>query len=235
MKNRKIMLGLILLTGVGLVLMFLPVRHWFNLLQDEIKSLGPMGPVIFVIAYVITTILLIPGSAMTIGAGTVFGLKLGLISVITGANLAALGAFLLARTFLREKVRHWAEENPKFAALDRAIGREGFKMVLLARLSPVFPFTLLNYLLGLTRINIVSYVAANLIGMLPGTLLYTYIGATARDALSSGDGGLDKYRLLLRMTGLAATIGVVFLVTRMARKAMAEVESERKEDEAIDG
>ena len=167
--------------------------------------------------------LLVPGSALTLGAGAIFGLWLGAATVIIGANLGALCSFLLARTFLREKVERWAEANPRFAALDAAIGREGFKMVLLSRLSPVFPFTLLNYFLGLTRVRTGSYVMANLIGMLPGTFLYIYLGATAREALTDGSSALVK------VIGLLATIAVVALVTRVARKAMAQVEQRNDE------
>ena len=105
---------------------------------------------------------------------------------VIGANLGALCSFLLARTFLRERVSNWATGNPRFASLDRAIAREGFKVVLLSRLSPVFPFTLFNYFLGLTNVGVSSYVLANLIGMLPGSFLYVYFGATAREALAGG-------------------------------------------------
>ncbi len=123
-------------------------------------------------------------ACITIGAGTLFGLKTGFVVVILGANLGALCSFLLARTFLREKVAAWAAANPRFRSLDQAIGRQGFKMVLLTRLSPVFPFVLLNYFLGLTAVRTGAYILANLIGMLPATFLFVYIGAAARDALA---------------------------------------------------
>ncbi len=126
---------------------------------------------------------------------------------------------------MREKVARWAEANPKFAALDRAIGQNGFKMVFLSRLSPAFPFTLLNYLLGLTTVRASSYALANLLGMLPGTFLYVYIGATAREALAGGAADeTGALQLALKIVGLLATFAVVFIVTRAARKAMAEAE-----------
>ena len=128
--------------------------------------------------------LFIPGSAITIGSGTLFGLRPVLSSSLFGANLGRSASFLLARSFLREKVASWASANPKFRSLDQAIGKQGFKMVLLTRLSPVFPFVLLNYLLGLTAVRTPSYVLANLLGMLPATFLFVYIGAAARDALA---------------------------------------------------
>jgi pyruvate/2-oxoglutarate dehydrogenase complex dihydrolipoamide dehydrogenase (E3) component/uncharacterized membrane protein YdjX (TVP38/TMEM64 family) len=173
---------------------------------------------------VATTVLLIPGSAITIGSGTLFGLKTGFFVVLVGANLGALSAFLLARTFLRDKVARWAEGNPKFRSLDRAIGQQGFKMVLLTRLSPAFPFTLLNYFLGLTAVRTGPYIAANLLGMLPGIFLYVYVGAAARDALAGGMVAAGLYQQILKYVGLLATIGVVLIVTRIARKAMREAE-----------
>ena len=224
-KIRKYGLPILIVAAIGAALWFLPVSDWLKFLQSWIESLGPLAPIAYVLLYVTTTVLLIPGSLLTIGAGGIFGFWQGLAVVIVSANLGALAAFLLTRTFLRERVARWAAGNPKFAALDRAIGREGFKMVLLARLSPVFPFTLLNYLLGLTTVRTGSYVLANLIGMLPGTFLYVYIGATARDALSGGAGTAGTWKIVLRIVGLLATVAVVALVTRTARRAMAQAEA----------
>ena len=161
-------------------------------LENYVQSLGAIGPVVVVLAYVLCTVLFIPGSAITIGSGTLFGLKTGFLVVVIGANLGALCSFLLARTFLREKVARWVEGNSKFRSLDQAIGKQGFKMVLLTRLSPVFPFVLLNYFLGLTAVRTRAYVLANLIGMLPATFLFVYIGAAARDAIA-GQMGVSRF------------------------------------------
>ncbi len=227
MRNQKTILLALVVMAVGGGFLFLPIREWFAALQGQITNLGVIGPVVVAIAYTAMTVLLIPGSALTIGAGTLFGLSTGVAVVIVGANLGALCSFLLARTLMREKVAKWAKANPKFAALDRAIGQNGFKMVFLSRLSPVFPFTMLNYLLGLTTVRASSYVLANLLGMLPGTFLYVYIGATARDALEGGaSGGTDTLQLALKIVGLLATLAVVIIVTRAARKAMAQGEQE---------
>jgi len=202
---------------------FLPFRDWFGNVEGYVRSLGALGPAVAVLVYVISAVLLIPGSAITIASGTLFGLKTGLIVVVLGANLGALAAFLLARSFLREKVARWAAANPKFASLDRAIGRQGFKMVLLTRLSPVFPFVLLNYFLGLTAVRTGAYVPANLLGMLPATFLFVYIGAAARDALAGEmEASAGFYRQILKYVGLLATVAVVAMVTRLARKAIRE-------------
>jgi len=194
-------------------------------LENYVRSFGSVGPLVVILAYIICTVLFIPGSAVTIGAGTLFGLKTGFLVVVIGANLGALCSFLLARTFLREKVTRWADGNPKFRSLDQAISQHGFKMVLLTRLSPVFPFVLLNYFLGLTAVRTRAYVLANLIGMLPATFLFVYIGAAARDAIAGQmETSASVYQQILKYVGLLATVAVVVMVTRIARKALREAE-----------
>ena len=226
MKPSKIILIVLVLAAAVVVFRALPVGEWIIQLEGYVRGLGPIGPVAMVLAYVLCTVLFIPGSAITIGAGTLFGLSTGFIVVVIGANLGALTSFLLARSLLREKVTSWASANPKFRSLDQAIGKQGFKMVLLTRLSPVFPFVLLNYLLGLTAVRTPSYVLANLLGMLPATFLFVYIGAAARDALAGPvDASANIYQTILKYVGLAATVAVVVLVTRVARKALREAEA----------
>jgi uncharacterized membrane protein YdjX (TVP38/TMEM64 family) len=223
MQKLKPFLLLALVLALGSGFLFLPLRQWFWALQGEVEGLGVIGPFVVILAYVLTTVLLIPGSALTLGASALFGFWKGLAVVLCGANLGALCSFLLARTLLRAQVARWAEANPKFAALDRAIGQHDFKMVFLARLSPIFPFTLLNYLLGLTTVRTGAYVLANLFGMLPGTLLYVYLGATAREALGAAKGA-TFWQWVLRVIGLLATIAIVASITRMARQALAQAE-----------
>jgi len=224
MKTKVILFAVLLVTaGVGLL--FLPVRLWFSQLEGYVQSLGAVGPVVVALAYVLSTVLFIPGSVITIGSGTLFGLKTGFLVVLIGANLGALCSFLLARTLIREKVARWAESNPKFRSLDQAIGRQGFKMVLLLRLSPIFPFVLLNYFLGLTAIRTGAYALANLLGMLPAMILFVYIGAAARDAIAGQmDASASFYQQIFKYVGLLATIAVVVFVTRIARRALRDAE-----------
>jgi len=225
MQFGKFVILCALAVAIAVGFFFLPIREWFMQLESYVKSLGSIGPAAVALAYIATTVFLIPGSAITIGSGTLFGLRTGFFVVLVGANLGALCAFLLARTFLRDRVARWSESNTKFRSLDRAIGRQGFKMVLLTRLSPAFPFTLLNYFLGLTAVSTGSYVLANLLGMLPGIFLYVYIGAAARDALTGEiDASAEFYRQILKYVGLLATVAVVVIVTRIARKALREAE-----------
>ena len=225
MKTSKPILIVLLLSALLTAVLLLPIRDWFMQFESYVRSLGAIGPVVVVLVYILCTVLFVPGSAITIGSGTLFGLTTGFIVVVLGANLGALCAFFLARGFLREKVATWAAGNPKFRSLDQAIGRQGFKMVLLTRLSPVFPFVLLNYLLGLTAVRPGAYALANLLGMLPATFLFVYIGAAARDAIAGQmDVSAGVYQQILKYVGLAATVAVVVVVTRIARKALREAE-----------
>jgi pyruvate/2-oxoglutarate dehydrogenase complex dihydrolipoamide dehydrogenase (E3) component/uncharacterized membrane protein YdjX (TVP38/TMEM64 family) len=225
MKASKPILIVLLLSALLTAVLLLPVREWFMHFESYVRSLGAIGPAVVVLVYILCTVLFVPGSAITIGSGTLFGLTTGFIVVVLGANLGALCAFFLARGFLREKVAAWAAANPKFRSLDLAIGRQGFKMVLLTRLSPVFPFVLLNYLLGLTAVRPGAYALANLLGMLPATFLFVYIGAAARDAIAGQmDVSAGVYQQILKYVGLAATVAVVVFVTRVARKALREAE-----------
>jgi pyruvate/2-oxoglutarate dehydrogenase complex dihydrolipoamide dehydrogenase (E3) component/uncharacterized membrane protein YdjX (TVP38/TMEM64 family) len=229
MKRSKVILIVLLAAAVFIGFLFLPVRSWFMHFEGYVQSLGAIGPVVVVLVYVICTVLLVPGSAITIGSGTLFGLQTGFIVVVLGANLGALCSFLLARGFLREKVSSWGAVNPKFRSLDQAIGKQGFKMVLLTRLSPVFPFVLLNYLLGLTAVRTSAYALANLLGMLPATFLFVYIGAAARDAIAGqADAAAGFYQTILKYIGLLATVAAVVIVTRIARRALREAEQQQE-------
>ena len=235
MKALKTILLVILVIAVAIAFWFLPVRQWFSAFETFIQSWGVFGPIIFILAYAVLTVLLFPASFVTLGAGTIFGLKLGLVVALVGANLGALCSFLLARTFLREKVIGWTASHPKFRFLDEAIGKQGFKMVLLCRLSPIFPFILLNYFLGLTAVRTAAYVLANLFGMVPAMFLFVYAGAAARETLEPAPiAAPDLYSQILKYIGLLATLAVFVVITRMARKALRQAE-QAQEGSAVTG
>ena len=234
MKLHKAVLVVALLASTVIVGFLLPVRAWFAEFEAYVHSLGAIGPAIYALGYVVLTVLLFPASFVTLGAGTLFGLKTGLFVALAGANLGALCSFLLARTFLRQKVMLWTAPYPKFRFLDEAIGKQGFKMVLLCRLSPIFPFILLNYFLGLTAVRTAAYVLANLLGMLPAMFLLVYVGAAARDALEvQPSTAADFYQQILKYVGLAATVLMVVVVTRLARKALREAEQAQEKSGVI--
>jgi uncharacterized membrane protein YdjX (TVP38/TMEM64 family) len=189
-----------------------------------VEGLGPWGPIAFVLGYVVAVVAFVPGSLLTLAAGAIFGIGAGTLYVFVAASVGAALAFLVARHLARGAVERRLAGDARFAAVDRAVGEQGLKIVLLLRLSPVFPFNLLNYALGLTRVRFSHYLVACL-GMLPGTLLYVYSGKVAGDvaALAGGAGSAPGAgRLLLFGAGLLATIAVTALVTRIARRALAE-------------
>lgn len=196
------------------------VRDLLKLALDRVAGLGEWGPVLFIALYVVAAVLLIPGSVLTLGAGALFGLGRGTLVVSLASTLAATCAFLIGRYFARDAVARRIEGNEKFTALDRAVAAEGWKIVLLTRLSPVFPFTLLNYAFGLTRVKVGHYVLASWLGMLPGTLMYVYLGTLAR----AGAGATERTptQWALYGAGLAATIAVTVIITRIARGALSE-------------
>lgn len=185
-----------------------------------VGALGWWGPVVFAVVYAVATVLLVPGSVLTLGAGALFGLGRGFATVLAGATLGATLAFLVGRHLAREKVAAALRGKAWFGAVDEAVAREGWRVVLLTRLSPVFPFTLLNYAFGLTRVPLRSYVLASALGMIPGTLLYVYLGTLARAA--AGPRERSAFEWALYAAGLVATLLVVGLVTRRARALLRE-------------
>src|ERR1700676_4758550 len=177
---------------------------------EWISSLGAVAPIVFIAAYVAACVMFIPGSIMTIGAGVLFGVFRGSIYASIGATAGATAAFLIGRYFARDWVAAKLAGNPTFNAIDAAVGREGWKIVGLTRLSPVFPFNLLNYAYGLTRVSLRDYVIASWIGMMAGVGMCTCIGWLVGDLTR-----LDNTRSarpagfwILNIVGFAATIGV---------------------------
>ena len=173
---------LIVASALSMFLLLLPVKQYLIAFLNWTQGSGMWAPVFVAGFYVLATVLLVPGSVITLGAGFLFGVPLGLLTVWIGANLGAAVAFLLGRTIARGWVEQKVKGNPKFAAIDEALGKEGFKIVLLLRLSPIFPFSLLNYALGITKVPFRNYVLASLIGMLPGALMYVYFGGESRSS-----------------------------------------------------
>lgn len=187
-----------------------------------IRGLGPWGPVLFVALYVAATVLFLPGWILTLGAGAVFGLAKGAVMVSIAATLGATAAFLVGRHLARDAVARRLEAYPGFAAIDQAVAREGWKIVGLTRLSPIFPFNLLNYAYGITRVSLRDYVLASWIGMMPGTIMYVYVGSVAGDLAAVGpERGRTTAEWALYAVGLVATVVVTVYVTRLARAALA--------------
>jgi len=220
---------LVSVIALFLAMRFLPVQQWLKSFNDWVGQMGVVGVFIFIGVYVLATVLLAPGSILTIGAGFAFGLWKGFLAVSVGATLGASLAFLIGRFIARDKVEAIARRNETFREIDNAIGEEGAKLIFLLRLSPVIPFNLSNYFYGLTAVRFWPYALASWIGMMPGAFLYVYIGTAGRAAVLAAAGGEAikrgwQYWTFLSV-GLAATIAVTFWVTKIARSALRKTEA----------
>jgi uncharacterized membrane protein YdjX (TVP38/TMEM64 family) len=201
---------------------------YLPIFAEWVEGLGLLGPIVFILGYAIAVVAFVPGSVLTLAAGAIFGLAEGTLYVMLAATLGSVLAFLIARHGARAAIERRIAGDERFAAIDRAIGAEGLKIVFLLRLSPVFPFNLLNYSLGLTRVRLIDYFVAS-IGMLPGTLLYVYAGKVAGDvaAIAGGNAGeKGTGDWLVLVLGLIATAVVTVFVTRIARRALAAATGE---------
>jgi uncharacterized membrane protein YdjX (TVP38/TMEM64 family) len=220
----RITVGLIAIFVLFVAARWLGAGAALRSLLEWIASLGPLAPIAFIVAYILACVLFIPGSIVTISAGAIFGVVRGAIYVSIGATIGATCAFLIGRYLAREWVAAKLASNRNFGAIDEAVGREGWKIVILTRLSPVFPFVLLNYSYGLTRVGLRDYVLASWIGMLPGVAMYVYIGSLAGDLATVGrtPAARPSGYWALNLAGLAATVAVAFYAARIARRALAE-------------
>ncbi|MGD1872265.1 MAG: TVP38/TMEM64 family protein [Mastigocoleus sp.] len=199
-------------------------QQWLQDALTWINSQGAVGGIAFIILYIVAAVAFLPGSILTLGAGVVFGVALGSLYVFIGATIGAIAAFLVGRYLARGWVEKKIAGNEKFAAVDRAVGREGLKIVLLTRLSPVFPFNLLNYAYGVTGVSLKDYILGT-IGILPGTIMYVYLGSLAGNLATLGAGnqpGNPTIEWTIRIVGFIATVAVTLYVTKIARKALNE-------------
>ncbi|MEM7555592.1 MAG: TVP38/TMEM64 family protein [Cyanobacteria bacterium P01_A01_bin.84] len=199
-------------------------QKWLQNALTWINQQGAVGGVAFMLLYIVATVAFLPGSILTLGAGVIFGVALGSLYVFIGASIGAIAAFLVGRYLARSWVEKKIAGNEKFAAVDRAVGREGLKIVLLTRLSPVFPFNLLNYAYGVTGVSLKDYILGT-IGILPGTIMYVYIGSLAGNLATIGTGnqpGNPTIEWTIRIVGFIATVAVTLYVTKIAKKALNE-------------
>lgn len=222
--GSKVKLAVLALAIVGLVVLsqFYDIPGAIRGAMDWIEGQGAAGAVVFVLLYIAACVLMLPGSVLTLGAGAIYGLWIGFALVSAASTLGAGAAFLVGRYVARDWVASKIEGNTKFRAIDEAVAEEGWKIVFLTRLTPVIPFNLLNYGYGATKVSFRHYFFASWIGMMPGTLLYTYIGFIGGSAAEGG--GTSGAQWALRIVGLVATVAVTVLVTRMAKRALSRSE-----------
>ena len=202
------------------------------MLQDVLKDslgwvqgLGAIAPIAFILIYNLATVLFVPGLILTLGGGVLFGLGFGTVYVFFAATLGATIAFLIGRNFARDWVTEKMVDYPKFGAIDAAVAKNGFKIVLLTRLSPLFPFNVLNYAFGITQVSLKDYILGS-IGMIPGTVLYVYIGSLIGNIALIGTKNTvlnpeaERLQWIAKIIGFIVTIGVTVYITRIAQKAL---------------
>src|SRR5262245_1745047 len=214
----------VLTSGVAAGLFLLPVKQYLTSFLEWVQGIGSWGAVVLAAFYVPACLLFLPGSILTLGSGFAFGVVRGTIAVSIGSVLGATAAFVTGRTLARGLIEQKVMRNAKFRAIDQAVGEQGFKIVLLARLSPVFPFNLLNYAFGLTKVRFRDFVLASWIGMLPGTVMYVYLGSAVKSLADLVAGKVDGgyAQKLLFVAGLVSTVVVTVYVTRLARRALRQ-------------
>jgi uncharacterized membrane protein YdjX (TVP38/TMEM64 family) len=197
-------------------------------LLTRVQQIGPWGAVVLGAAYVPAAILFVPGSLLTLGAGFLFGPIKGTVVVSIGSTAGAAAAFIVARRAARDWVSRHIAGWPKLAAVSEAVEHDAFKVILLTRLSPVFPFNVLNYAFGLTSVRFSSYILASWLGMLPGTIMYVLLGSAAGNlaALLSGDMPRSSGQPALLVMGLVAALAVAVIVGRSARRALDRLVTE---------
>ncbi len=225
---KGLSLGVILISLFVLV-RALPFDRLIEEFQAVIQRMGVWGPLLFGGFYAVAVVFLIPGSVLTLAGGAVFGLLKGTLIVSLAATTGAAIAFLIARHLLRERVLARVRQSPKLQAVDEAIGKEGWKIVALLRLSPAVPFTLQNYLYGVTAIPFWPCVLTSWIAMLPGTFLYVYLGSLGSKAAAGGETSLGEW--IARGVGLAATVVVTVFIARLAKTAMRKAVPLAKPDD----
>ena len=221
--TRSRLIALIALFAVVVAaIVWLPIASWLAIGVAWVEAHPTLAWPAYIVTYVVATVLALPGSILTLAAGFVLGLPLGVALTSIASIVGASCAFLVGRYLARGWVEQRIAANKTFTALDAATRHEGFLIVFLARLSPAFPFNLLNYGLGLTAVRLRDYFFASWIGMLPGTILYVYLGAAAGDLsqLLSGDVDSGVAGRILLIGGLIATVVLTAVITRKATRAL---------------
>ncbi len=192
-----------------------------------VQSLGVFGPIAYIVIYNLATILFIPGSLLTLKGGCLFGLFWGSVYVLTAAIIGAILAFIVGRYLSRDWVSQQMNKHPKFQAIDLAVAKEGWKIVLLTRLCPIFPFNLLNYAFGVTQVSLKDYILGSF-GIIPGTVMYVYMGSLAGDlamlnaANQPTNPEAQIWQWVMQIIGLIATIAITIYMTKIAQKALGE-------------
>ena len=206
-SHIKVIAAIVALAAIVLAFRLLPIAAWLTSFQAWVCHLGPVGYVVYALMYAVCAAALVPASLLTFGAGAIFGVVGGTIVVLVGATLGAMLAFVLARTVLRQRVEQMIAKRPKLAAVDRAVAKEGTKLMLLCRISGFPPFIFANYAFGLTGVSALSYFLTTFFGIIPGAFVYASLGSGVGALIESGErpdlGIIFTPRVLLPLVGLA--------------------------------
>ena len=227
--NKKLLLNkwFLLLFFISLLVIF---QIKFEIIQnipsiiEKTASSGPVGYLGFILIYIVSTVMMLPGSPLTFAAGALFGFWKGLILVSLSSTLGATCAFMVSRYLIRKSVEKRVLENKKFQSIDNEINEQGWKIVILARLSPIIPFFLLNYALGITKIRFIHFIFASWIGMIPGTIVYVLMGNMGGAFIN---GKKSPFEWVLLGIGLIATILVTLLISKIIKKSQAHNQLKR--------
>jgi uncharacterized membrane protein YdjX (TVP38/TMEM64 family) len=225
-KALRVIVAVLALLIVWGVMRLADPREILRQVLERISGLGSWAPLWFVLTYIVACLTFFPGVILTLGAGVLFGVVRGTFYVSIGATIGAGCAFLLSRYVARESVMRRFSTIPKFRAIDEAVGRDGWKIVGLIRLSPVFPFIPLNFVFGLTRIPFLHFVAITWVSVIPMSSVFVYLGSVLGNIAALGTEPIAAGRAKWIVGGIAAilTVIVTFFVTRIARRALAEAE-----------
>ncbi len=217
-NKRRLLLFAFALLLLATLAYWLPVAESLLAFLQWINQYRGFAWLLFILLYITATVLMVPGTILTVSAGFVFGLPAGIALVSVASTLAASAAFLVGRLIARDWVRAELGDHQRLAAIDRATTESGWLIVLLIRLSPLFPFSASNYLLSLTGVSLRHFFFASWIGMLPGTILYVYLGSAANSLLALADNGVQAGTAGRAMFGVGL-IATIVAATLIARKA----------------
>lgn len=230
MKHLKHNLKWLIWFGLGLILILLADRveldRTLTSLLQWVDSLGTLGAIAFIAIYIIATIICVPGSIMALAGGALFGKLIGTILVFISGFLGACCAFSLGRYLLRDWVKRRLEKNSYLKAINKVVVAEGWKIACLLHLSPIIPFNILNYALGASQITYKNFIVATSVGILPGVILYVFLGSTIGDltmaVMGKSDSANSTIQWLVSAIGVVATLALTIYLAKIARQQITK-------------
>lgn len=217
LRSRRVWLLLAAVVTVIVIGSQLPLKDWFTAVNSGIEGLGFWSVPAFILVYLIATVLGLPNILLILAAGSLFGFFRGALVASVADILGAIACFLIGRTVARKRIKRWVQKNPKFVRIDQAVERNGWKILLLTRLSPLVPSSVLNYGFSCTQVQFRQYAFFSWIGMVPVILLYTYVGSFGTSLFSDE---ITPEDIWLQGVGLLLALAAAFYTTRLVRKAL---------------